>query len=151
MIVDLFNFIAFLQWRVQQIPSSPPVIIQDNTLQAAFTQSVYEYAGIVYSKSDSPHQNKLDHDVQNILGSSDPPPGFGFLHPKVYYLTQSRPIPMEPLRVCISFLFFVFLFLLKRNNSEIEKESRKINSHWNVDHLLACFFSYFFRFFQIYI
>jgi len=56
---------------------------------------------MLYEKSEGPNQNKLNHDINAILGSSDPPPGFGFLHPRFYYLTQKRPIPMEPLRVCI--------------------------------------------------
>ncbi|UJR33272.1 hypothetical protein I4U23_020727 [Adineta vaga] len=80
----------------QENPSFPSA--QQNSLQADFTRSVYDYAAVVYSKAEDPHQNRLDHDIQKILGSSDPPPGFGFLHPKVYYLTQNRPTPMEPLR-----------------------------------------------------
>ena len=96
--------------RSPENPTSPPV--DENGLQAVFTKSVYNYATVIYSKSEDSHPNKLDHDIQKILGSSDPPPGFGFLHPKVYYLTQNRPIPLEPLRVCISILFFIFLFSL---------------------------------------
>lgn len=67
---------------------------------------MYEYAAIVHETLESPRQNKLDHDVNAVLGSSDPPPGFGFLHPRFYYLEQKRPVPMEPLRVCISIEFF---------------------------------------------
>ena len=51
-------------------------------------------------------QNKLDHDITAILGSSDPPPGFGFLHPRFYYLEQNRPVPMDPLRVRIRTVSF---------------------------------------------
>ncbi len=56
---------------------------------------------MVHETFESPRQYKLDHDVNAVLGSSDPPPGFGFLHPRFYYLEQKRPVPMEPLRVCI--------------------------------------------------
>jgi hypothetical protein len=59
---------------------------------------------MVHETLESPRQNKLDHDVHAVLGSSDPPPGFGFLHPRFYYLEQKRPVPMEPLRVSMSFL-----------------------------------------------
>jgi cytochrome b subunit of formate dehydrogenase len=66
-----------------------------------------------HEKLEHPRQNKLDHDITTVLGSSDPPPGFGFLHPRFYYLEQKRPVPMEPLRVCTYFiLFFPFLVFL---------------------------------------
>ncbi len=65
---------------------------------------------------ESPRQIKLDHDVTAILGSSDPPPGFGFLHPRFYYLEQKRPIPLEPLQVSISF------YCKKKEISSSEKE-----------------------------
>jgi hypothetical protein len=58
---------------------------------------------MVYENLESPRQNKLHHDVNVVLGSSDPPPGFGFLHPRFYYLEQKRPGPMEPLRVSITY------------------------------------------------
>jgi len=66
-------------------------------------KAVYNYAAMVNHTLETPRQNKLDHDVSVILGSSDPPPGFGFLHPRFYYLEQKRPIPLEPLQVSISF------------------------------------------------
>ena len=31
--------------------------------------------------------------------SDDPPPGFGLIYPKYYYLEQKRPQPMSPLKV----------------------------------------------------
>ena len=64
---------------------------------------------MVHENLESPRQSKLDHDVHAVLGSSDPPPGFGFLHPRYYYLEQKRPVPMEPLRVSISISFFYII------------------------------------------
>ncbi len=56
-----------------------------------FSRSVFDYATMLYEKSEGPYQNKLNHDINAILGSSDPPPGFGFLHPRVYYgIIQKR-------------------------------------------------------------
>ncbi len=81
-------------------------------LQTVIPRAVYDYAAMVHESLESPRQNKLDHDVHAVLGSSDPPPGFGFLHPRYYYLEQKRPVPMEPLRVCIYLVLF-FLFLLQ--------------------------------------
>jgi len=84
-------------------------------LQTVIPRAVYDYAAMVHESLESPRQNKLDHDVHAVLGSSDPPPGFGFLHPRYYYLEQKRPVPMEPLRVCIYLvLFFHFFFKLSR-------------------------------------
>ena len=79
--------------------SSPLSISQ--TLPMIISKSVYQYASMLHETSESPRQNKLEHDVTAILGSSDPPPGFGFLHPRYYSLEQKRPTPMEPLQVCI--------------------------------------------------
>ena len=70
-------------------------------LQRFIPQSVYDYAAMVHATLESPRQNKLEHDIHAVLGSDDPPPGFGFLHPRFYSLEQKRPVPMEPLRVCI--------------------------------------------------
>ncbi len=66
-------------------------------------RAVYDYASMVSQTLENPRQNKLDHDITAILGSSDPPPGFGFLHPRFYHLEQNRPIPLEPLQVRILF------------------------------------------------
>lgn len=70
-------------------------------LQTIIPRSVYDYAAMVHETFESPRQTKLDHDVNAVLGSNDPPPGFGFLHPRFYYLEQKRPVPMDPLRVSI--------------------------------------------------
>ncbi|CAF0911594.1 unnamed protein product [Adineta ricciae] len=53
----------------------------------------------VYGYASTIHQNRLDEDVSAILGSSDPPAGFGNLHPPVHYLRQQRPFPLDPLPV----------------------------------------------------
>lgn len=74
---------------------------------------------------ESPRQNKLDHDVTAILGSSDPPPGFGFLHPRFYYLEQKRPIPLEPLQVSVSLFFYM-------NGRIVEKKRREITLYSSV-------------------
>ncbi|CAF1076146.1 unnamed protein product [Adineta steineri] len=78
--------------------------VEDN-VKPTYTRSVYRYAAKIYGKSEDPHQTKLDQDINAILGSSDPPPGFGYLQSNIYYLTQQRPIPLEPLQVCINFIF----------------------------------------------
>ncbi|CAF2150101.1 unnamed protein product [Rotaria magnacalcarata] len=73
-----------------------------NQTQTVISKSVYDYATVVRQALKTPRQNKLDHDVATVLGSSDPPPGFGFLHPQFYYLEQTRPVPLEPLQAnCI--------------------------------------------------
>ena len=80
-------------------------------LQPIVSQAIYNYAAMVHENLESPHQNKLDHDVQIVLGSSDPPPGFGCLYPRFYYLEQKRPVSMGPLRVCIVLNLFLSLSL----------------------------------------
>ncbi|CAF4412040.1 unnamed protein product [Rotaria sp. Silwood2] len=79
-------------------PSSSSSIIDDQT-QVTIPKAVYDYAAVVRQALETPRQSKLDHDVATVLGSSDPPPGFGFLQPQFYYLEQTRPVPLEPLRV----------------------------------------------------
>ncbi len=74
-------------------------------VQTIIPRAVYDYAAMVHETFEGPRQNKLDQDVSAVLGSNDPPPGFGFLHPRFYYLEQKRPVPMEPLRVSIYFIF----------------------------------------------
>jgi hypothetical protein len=81
----------------------PSTSVVDEQIQTVIPKAVYDYAAMVNHTLESPRQNKLDHDVATVLGSSDPPPGFGFLHPRFYYLEQNRPIPLEPLQVCILF------------------------------------------------
>lgn len=71
----------------------------NGSLPAIIPKSVYRYANMVRGSLETPRQTKLDHDVSAILGSSDPPAGFGFLHPRFYSLEQNRPTPMEPLQV----------------------------------------------------
>ncbi|CAF0874711.1 unnamed protein product, partial [Didymodactylos carnosus] len=61
-------------------------------------RSLYDYAATVHEMFESPRYSKLHHDVSTVLGSADPPPGFGFLHPRFYYLEQKRPVPMQPLK-----------------------------------------------------
>ncbi|CAF3676512.1 unnamed protein product [Rotaria sp. Silwood1] len=73
-------------------------IIDDQT-QITIPKAVYNYAAIVRQTLKTPRQSKLDHDVATVFGSRDPPPGFGFLQPQFYYLEQTRPVPLEPLRV----------------------------------------------------
>ncbi|CAF2406764.1 unnamed protein product [Rotaria sp. Silwood2] len=95
-----------LQDKMSHDDPSPSAISEH--LQAIIPRSIYEYAAVVHEKLESPRQTKLDHDVNAVLGSSDPPPGFGFLHPRFYYLEQKRPVPMEPLRVRIFFILYYF-------------------------------------------
>lgn len=92
--------ILFARFRSHDDPSPSAVGEQ---LQAVIPRAVYEYAAVVQEIREDPRQAKLKDDVQAVLGSSDPPAGFGFLHPRYYYLEQKRPIPMEPLRVCMKF------------------------------------------------
>jgi hypothetical protein len=91
-----------------EVPSSSLI---DDQGQFVIPKSVYNYATLVHQTLESPRQAKLDHDVTTVLGSSDPPAGFGFLYPQFYDLEQKRPIPLEPLRVSIS-LFFFFILLI---------------------------------------
>ncbi|CAF2169582.1 unnamed protein product [Rotaria magnacalcarata] len=97
-----------LQDKMSHNDPSPSAVGEH--LQTFIPRAVYDYATVVHEKLESPRQNKLDHDVNAVLGSSDPPPGFGFLHPRFYYLEQKRPIPMEPLRVSIHFILFCICF-----------------------------------------
>jgi hypothetical protein len=82
------------------IRSDEPVSsTNDEHTRAVIRRSVYDYAAIVHEQLESSCRNKLDDDIAGVLGSSDPPPGFGYCRPKVYYLEQRRPLPMEPLPV----------------------------------------------------
>lgn len=90
-------FFSFV-YRLLNEPSS--TLINSET-QTVIPKSVYDYATIVRQSLKTPRQNKLDSDVATVLGTSDPPPGFGFLHPQVYYLEQTRPVPLEPLQASI--------------------------------------------------
>ncbi|CAF1513424.1 unnamed protein product [Adineta ricciae] len=62
------------------------------TKREVIPRAVYDYASMV-------HQNRFDEDVSAVLGSSDPPAGFGNLHPPIHYLRQQRPFPLDPLPV----------------------------------------------------
>lgn len=83
-------------------------------------RSIYQYASHYQEIFEHPRQSKLEDDVTKILGSSDPPAGFGFLHPRFYSLEQERPSPMKPLQVRQNRIFpktrknslFFLLFLL---------------------------------------
>lgn len=97
------NFLVI--FFVQRSHDDPSPSAVDERLQTIIPRAVYDYAAVVHETLESPRQTKLDHDVNAVLGSSDPPPGFGFLHPRFYYLEQKRPVPMEPLRVCIDLIF----------------------------------------------
>jgi len=81
--------------------ANPSKSMTDEPGEVVIPKSVYNYASMVHQILESPRQNKLEHDITAVLGTSDPPPGFGFLHPRFYYLEQKRPIPLEPLQVCI--------------------------------------------------
>ncbi|CAF0750747.1 unnamed protein product [Rotaria sordida] len=96
-----------LQDKMSHDDPSPSAVSEH--LQTFIPRSVYDYATVLHEKIESPRQTKLDHDVNAVLGSSDPPPGFGFLHPRFYYLEQKRPVPMAPLRVRIYFILFLIL------------------------------------------
>ena len=78
----------------------------------SLSKSVYKYATHVHEIFEHPRQTKLDHDITKILGSSDPPPGFGFLHPRFYSFEQERPSPMKPLQVRRTYLQGLFNALL---------------------------------------
>ncbi|CAF1086093.1 unnamed protein product [Rotaria sordida] len=77
----------------------PSLSIIDDQTQITIPKAVYDYAAVVRQTLETPRQTKLAHDVATVLGSNDPPPGFGFLHPQYYYLEQTRPTPLEPLPV----------------------------------------------------
>lgn len=96
-------------------------------LQTIIPRAVYDYAAVVHERLESPRHAKLGQDVTAVLGSSDPPPGFGFLHPRFYYLEQKRPIPMEPLRVCAEDDCFFFHFLRLQTVFRSEREMKTKN------------------------
>ena len=85
---------------------NPSTTFINEPVQMVIPKSVYDYASLVHQTLEGPRQTKLDHDISTVLGTSDPPPGFGFLHPRFYYLEQKRPIPLKPLQVSIENLFF---------------------------------------------
>ena len=62
-------------------------------LPGAFPKTVYSYASMIHGILENPRQHTLDHDVLDLLGSSDPPAGFGFQHPRSYNLQQKYPRP----------------------------------------------------------
>jgi hypothetical protein len=49
---------------------------------------------------DSPKSKRIHDSITKVFGNDDPPPGFGRLNPKYYYLEQKRPQPIQPLKVC---------------------------------------------------
>ena len=87
-------------YRAMYCPSS--LHVAEHHSPGAVTKSVYTYASMLHDILENPRQHTLDHDVINLLGSSDPPAGFGFQHPRFYNLQQKHPRPLEPLRVCSS-------------------------------------------------
>ena len=93
----------------------PATTVSKKSIEVVIPRAVYDYASMVNHTLENPRQSKLDHDVSTILGSSDPPPGFGFLHPRFYYLEQRRPIPLEPLQVSSDAVKEINLFFDVRN------------------------------------
>ncbi|CAF3636157.1 unnamed protein product [Adineta steineri] len=71
----------------------------DDHVQKPVSKAVYDYATMFHQTMEESRQNRLNEDVTTILGSSDPPPGFGVLHPPVRYLKQKCPFPLDPLPV----------------------------------------------------
>ena len=49
----------------------------------------------------TPKSQRIQSTVSKVFGLDDPPPGFGLVYPKYYYLEQRRPLPMNPLKVII--------------------------------------------------
>jgi hypothetical protein len=98
--------LEFIFKKIRRSHDDPSPSAVGEHLPTIIPRSVYDYAAMVHEIVENPRQNKLNHDVNAVLGSSDPPAGFGFLHPRFYYLEQKRPIRMEPLRVCIYLIPF---------------------------------------------
>jgi len=73
----------------------------DDHVKKFIPRAVYDYATIFQQTLESSYKNRFNQDIATVHGSSDPPPGFGFLHPRFRYLQQKRPIPLEPLPVRI--------------------------------------------------
>jgi hypothetical protein len=115
------NFFVFVRFYCRPM-RNPATSLVDKPIGTVIPRAVYDYATVVNRKLESPRQNKLDHDIMAMLGSSDPPPGFGFLHPRFYYLEQARPVPLEPLQVSI-----LFLLNVNRIKEKNRVEKRKIN------------------------
>lgn len=132
---------------------NPSTSVEKKSIEVVIPRAVYDYASMVNHTFESPRQNKLDHDVSTILGSSDPPAGFGFLHPRFYYLEQKRPIPLQPLQV--SFVsekemnsFNKSLFLILSSKYIFNKEKRnEVKS--TIDFVRMCFFTSHFFFTSI--
>jgi hypothetical protein len=47
----------------------------------------------------TPKSQRIQSTVTKVFGLDDPPPGFGLVYPKYYYLEQKKPQPMSPLKV----------------------------------------------------
>jgi hypothetical protein len=123
----------FIYHRPTDAPSSSLV---ENPVQVVIPRAVYDYASMVNHTLENPRQNKLDHDVTAVLGSSDPPPGFGFLYPQFYYLEQKRPVPLKPLQVSISFFFFFILLIVYVTKKKASSE-REINLYSSVTQIVT--------------
>lgn len=47
----------------------------------------------------TPKSQRIQSTVTKVFGLNDPPPGFGLVYPRYYYLEQKKPQPMSPLKV----------------------------------------------------
>ncbi len=57
----------------------------------------------------TPKLQRIHEGVSKVFGLDDPPPGFGLIYPKFYYLEQKRPQPMSPLKVIITQKILIIL------------------------------------------
>lgn len=77
---------------------SASVIRADNSDQ--LKKKIYKQALTINQNSlVSPKLQRIHEGVSKVFGLDDPPPGFGLIYPKFYYLEQKRPQPMSPLKV----------------------------------------------------
>jgi len=68
--------------------------------QGKTKKKIYKDALVINNMNlGTPKAKRIHDSVNKVFGSDDPPPGFGLIYPKYYYLEQKRPQPMEPLKV----------------------------------------------------
>jgi hypothetical protein len=70
------------------------------SIQGKTKKKIYKDALVINNMNlGTPKAKRIHDSVNKVFGSDDPPPGFGLIYPKYYYLEQKRPQPMEPLKV----------------------------------------------------
>jgi len=73
---------------------------EENQEDDSLKKKIYKHAlNINNTSMVTPKMQRIHEGVSKVFGIDDPPPGFGLIFPKFYYLEQKRPQPMSPLKV----------------------------------------------------